>query len=95
MLRIRESRVMITGYTDRIGPLDHNMGLSKRRAHAVGDYLTNLGLGAAEMEVAGKGPANPLVACEGKRGSALVDGLAPNRRTEIEFSAFEMVEKRR
>ena len=68
MLRNRESKVMITGYTDRIGPLDHNMGLSARRAEAVRDYLTNLGVGAAEMETDGKGPSNPLVACEGKRG---------------------------
>ena len=44
------------------------------------------------IDARGLGSANPLVSCEGKRGDALVGCLAPNRRTEIEFSAMEVVE---
>ena len=94
-LQKRDSKIMITGHTDKIGPLEYNRQLSKRRAEAVADYLATKGVGPDEMELSGMGPENPLVSCEGKRGAALIECLAPNRRTEIEFSSFEMVEEGR
>ena len=90
----KDGKVRITGHTDKIGPLDHNLGLSQRRAQAVAAYLATKGVNQDEMVLSGVGPEAPLVSCEGKRGSALVECLAPNRRTEIEFSAFELIEKR-
>jgi OOP family OmpA-OmpF porin len=45
-----------------------------------------------DVETLGLGTANPLGACEGERGAGLVECLAPNRRTEVEFSAMEAVE---
>ena len=85
--------IRITGHTDKIGPLEYNKQLSMRRAQAVQEYLSAKGLSASNMEVAGVGPAEPLVACEGKRGAMLIDCLAPNRRTEVEFSAIEVMEQ--
>ncbi len=85
--------IRITGHTDRIGPLEHNKDLSMRRAQAVQEYLSAKGLAASNMEIAGVGPADPVVTCEGKRGSALVECLAPNRRTVVEFSSIEVVEE--
>ena len=40
----------------------------------------------------GFGETNPIVDCSGERGAALIDCLAPNRRTEVEFSAVETIE---
>jgi len=62
-----------------------------RRAQAVQEYLSAKGLSTGNMEVAGVGPAEPVVGCEGKRGPMLIDCLAPNRRTEVEFSAIEVM----
>ena len=85
--------IRITGHTDRIGPREHNMGLSKRRAEAVRDYLEAKGLSTGNMEIAGVGPAEPVVQCEGKRGQELIGCLGPNRRTEIEFAGIEVMEE--
>ena len=83
--------IRITGHTDRLGPLEHNKDLSVRRAQAVQEYLSAKGLSASNMEIAGVGPADPVVTCEGERGPALIDCLAPNRRTVVEFSTIEVV----
>ena len=85
--------IRITGHTDRLGPLEHNKDLSVRRAQAVQEYLSAKGLSASNMEIAGVGPAEPVVTCEGDRGQALIDCLAPNRRTVVEFSSIEVVEE--
>ena len=89
---LEEQKLQITGYTDRIGEDDYNLELSQRRASAVRDYLVSRGVPPDYIEAGGQGSANPLVGCEGERGAALVECLAPNRRTEVEFSAMETVE---
>jgi len=85
--------IRITGHTDRIGSMEHNKQLSMLRAQAVQEYLSAKGLSAGNMAVAGVGSEEPVVGCEGKRGQMLVDCLAPNRRTEVEFSAIEVMEQ--
>jgi OOP family OmpA-OmpF porin len=89
---LQEQKIQITGYADRIGEEQYNLELSQRRAAAVRDYLVSKGVAPGYIEAQGLGTANPLVECEGERGAALVDCLAPNRRTEVEFSAMEAVE---
>jgi OOP family OmpA-OmpF porin len=89
---LQEQKLRITGYADRIGNDDYNLGLSQRRAAAVRDYLVTKGVLPDYIEAGGLGTANPVVGCEGERGAALVGCLAPNRRTEVEFSAVEAVE---
>ncbi|MFQ5643527.1 MAG: OmpA family protein [Thiogranum sp.] len=89
-----EQKIEITGYTDRIGDDAYNLALSKRRAESVRSYLVAKGVVPAYIETKGLGSANPVVECPGMRGQALIDCLAPNRRTEVEVSAFEEVEVR-
>jgi OOP family OmpA-OmpF porin len=70
----------LTGYTDTKGSEAYNLGLSERRARAVGDYLASQGVAASRLEAAGSGIANPL----GSNDSE--EGRAENRRVEIELS---------
>lgn len=88
---LQEKKIQVTGHTDRIGDDAYNLELSKRRAAAVRDYLVSKGVVPTFIEMNGLGSAKPVVTCEGKRGTALVDCLAPNRRTEVEFSAMEII----
>lgn len=87
-----EPRLQITGYTDRIGTEAYNMKLSQRRAEAVKDYLISKGIESDVIETTAMGPKDPVVNCEGKTGNALIQCLGPNRRTVVEFSAFEVSE---
>lgn len=90
-----DPRLQITGYTDRLGTKAYNMGLSQRRAEAVKDYLISKGIEAEIIETTAMGPKDPVVNCEGKTGNALIQCLGPNRRTVVEFSAFEVLEEAR
>lgn len=80
--------VTIEGYTDPIGDPAVNDRLSKQRADSVKAYLIKNGIAAEKITATGKGSANPVVemsACKGKRGKALSDCLAPNRRIEVQI----------
>lgn len=89
---LQAQKIQITGHTDRIGDDAYNQRLSERRAAAVQDYLVSRGVVPGFIETKGVGSAEPVVACEGKRGAALIDCLAPNRRAEVGFSAMEVIE---
>jgi OOP family OmpA-OmpF porin len=89
---MQDKRITITGFTDKLGPAGYNQALSEKRAQAVHDYLVSRGMRDEAIDARGLGAAQPVVRCEGKRGNALIDCLAPNRRTEIEFSAMEVIE---
>ena len=90
---LKDQRIEVLGYADRLGAAEYNLGLSERRAEAVRDYLTSRGVPESSILTTGKGSADPIVGCEGMRGAALIDCLAPNRRTEIDFSAVEIIEE--
>lgn len=89
---LQDKKIQVNGYADRLGPEQYNLELSRRRAAAVHDYLVSKGVVPRFIEMQGFGEANPLVACTGERGAALIECLAPNRRTEVEFSAVEQIE---
>ena len=89
---LMDQKIMIRGYADRIGPAEYNLELSKRRAATVTDYLVSKGLVPSFIETVGLGSADPIVECPRLRGAPLVECLAPNRRTEVEFSAMEVIE---
>lgn len=89
---LQEKKIRVSGYTDRIGPDTYNLELSRQRAAAVQEYLVSKGVVPGFIEVEGFGEADPVVECSGERGGALIDCLAPNRRTEIEFSAVELLQ---
>jgi OOP family OmpA-OmpF porin len=70
-------RVILEGHTDSIGSEAYNMGLSKRRAEAVKDYLVNKGVSSDQMATVGYGESKPVATNQTKEGRQL------NRRTEI------------
>jgi outer membrane protein OmpA-like peptidoglycan-associated protein len=75
-----ELQFKIEGHTDNVGSEATNEELSLRRAISVRDYLTGLGVAAANIEVDGYGPARPVA------DNATADGRARNRRVEIVIS---------
>ena len=78
--------IEIIGYTDRIGSTESNQALSLRRANVVRNYLVSRGIPASIISADGRGNAEPLVNCPGPKSTAVVDCLAPNRRTTITIS---------
>jgi OOP family OmpA-OmpF porin len=85
------SGIIITGYTDRIGSDKYNQKLSEQRANSVKAYLVGKGVGADRLTAQGKGKANPVVACDGKKQKRadLIKCLEPNRRVEVEQITVE------
>jgi OOP family OmpA-OmpF porin len=78
-------RVYVDGYTDEIGDKEYNMGLSQRRADAVKAQLVADGIPPERIVTAAHGSEYPIVSCPDMTGEALIECLAPNRRTEIKF----------
>jgi OOP family OmpA-OmpF porin len=80
--------VIVTGYTDRIGSDAYNLKLSERRANQVKDYLIAQGVDSSIISSSGKGKADPVVQCSGKKVTKkLIACLQPNRRVEIRAEA--------
>lgn len=72
-------RISVVGHADRSGTDAYNDGLSLRRAETVRDALIGLGYPPAQINVAARGEADPLVPTP--------DGVREpqNRRVEINF----------
>jgi len=68
---------IIIGHTDSTGNAEYNMGLSKRRAQAVADYLVSTGVDASKLRVTGRGKNAPIASNDTEEGRAL------NRRVDI------------
>jgi len=68
---------VIIGNTDSTGNAEYNMGLSKRRAQAVADYLVSTGVDPRKLRVIGRGQNNPIVSND------TAEGRAQNRRVDI------------
>ncbi|MBL8485795.1 MAG: OmpA family protein [Rhodocyclaceae bacterium] len=69
--------ISVVGHTDRVGRVEDNDALSKRRADAVKSQLVEAGLDPARIDTAGRGEREPLV--------STADEVAEprNRRAEI------------
>ncbi|MDF2641765.1 MAG: hypothetical protein K0R45_1037 [Pseudomonas sp.] len=80
-LQLNPRRVVrIEGYTDSTGDRADNLKLSRDRAQAVADVLTDLGVDEKRIQVEGYGQEFPVDANASERGRA------QNRRVEIVFS---------
>jgi outer membrane protein OmpA-like peptidoglycan-associated protein len=53
-------RIQISGHTDDVGEGPFNLNLSKKRAQAVVDYLTQQGIARDRLTVAGYGETRPV-----------------------------------
>jgi outer membrane protein OmpA-like peptidoglycan-associated protein len=80
----RQLMAEIVGHTDSTGPAEYNMGLSKRRAEAVANYLKQQGIEAQRLRVSWKGETEPVAPNTTK------EGRAQNRRTEITVRLLPM-----
>jgi outer membrane protein OmpA-like peptidoglycan-associated protein len=74
------TRVKIEGYTDSVGSVAYNQGLSERRAQAVADALEMRGVPGGRYQVEGLGKEYPVAS------NATPEGRQQNRRVEIVFS---------
>lgn len=72
-------KMQVIGFTDDVGPLATNLALSRARAQAVADWITQRGIAADRFVLTGKGPADPLVS------NASAQGRTRNRRIEVEL----------
>lgn len=79
--------VRVIGHSDRIGKDAANIELSRKRAEAVRGHLVAAGVPAELVTAVGRGSVEPVAACEGESGQALIDCLAPNRRVEVRVVA--------
>ncbi|HWT14552.1 MAG TPA: Ig-like domain-containing protein [Patescibacteria group bacterium] len=78
----RVSRVSVVGHTCDLGPADYNQALSERRARAVRDWFGAQGIDAAELDVSGKGEAEP-------KYPNSRDERSRNRRVDVSFLTVE------
>ena len=78
---------IIIGHTDSTGDAKYNLGLSKRRAQAVSDYLVSTGVDAAKLREIGRGEEAPIASND------TPEGRAQNRRVEVAIWANEKLKK--
>lgn len=74
---VKAYSIAVIGYTDSTGDAQYNMGLSKRRAQAVADYLASLDVPAEKIHTLGRGENNPIMPNDTK------EGRAQNRRVQV------------
>ncbi len=77
MTEYEDVRVKITGHTDNVGDPETNLQLSKDRALAVKQYLTDAGVAGDRIETEGKGDTSP------RDTNDTEEGRAKNRRIEF------------
>lgn len=86
-----DSRVHLTGHTDRYGDDMYNMNLSMLRANTVRQYLIAKGVTASTLTASGAGESQPLphVICDiNAPKPEQVKCLQPNRRVEVEVTIY-------
>ncbi|MBC7774111.1 MAG: OmpA family protein [Phycisphaerae bacterium] len=81
-----DTNIEIQGHTDSKGTDSYNEKLSKRRADAVADYLSNRGIRSGRLTRRGYGEDVP------KYDNSSADGQAQNRRVEFLIAANEKMQ---
>ena len=72
-----QTNIRIVGHTDSTGKHAYNVGLSKRRAQSVVNFLREHQVSSTRMTLDGVGPDQPIA----DNGTA--EGRAKNRRVEV------------
>jgi outer membrane protein OmpA-like peptidoglycan-associated protein len=83
MAEYENRRVRVEGYTDSTGEASYNLGLSERRAEAVGNALVNMGISPNRVDIKGFGERYPVASNDTSAGRQ------QNRRVEIVISDSE------
>ncbi|MEO6405265.1 MAG: OmpA family protein [Ferruginibacter sp.] len=78
-----ETNILVEGHTDDVGTDTYNMGLSQRRADAVGNFLKAAGVNPSRLTVKWYGESQPKVA------NTTPEDRALNRRVEFAITANE------
>jgi len=78
-----ETNILVEGHTDDVGTDAYNLGLSQKRAEAVGNYLRTAGLKPGRLTIKWYGESQPKVANSSAENRAL------NRRVEFVITANE------
>lgn len=78
-----DTDLLIVGHTDDVGSESFNQTLSEKRAAAVTNYLSSLGVGYSRLRMEGKGETQPTVSNDTEYNRS------QNRRVEIAIYANE------
>jgi len=79
------TKVTVSGYTDSVGDESANKKLSKKRAQAVADVISD-SRSDLELSVKGYGEADPVAKNTTKDGEDNPQGRAKNRRVEVSYA---------
>ncbi|ADF53015.1 OmpA/MotB family outer membrane protein [Zunongwangia profunda SM-A87] len=78
-----DTNILVEGHTDNTGSESYNLTLSKNRAQAVTNFLTDHGIAASRFDTKWYGEAQP------KYDNSTAEGRSKNRRVEIAIVANE------
>lgn len=78
-----DTKITIEGHTDSKGTDEYNLDLSRKRANAVADYLSSIGVSRARLNTVGYGEQQPIETNDTDAGRAA------NRRVEVAIYANE------
>ncbi len=85
-----DSRIIVTGHTDRKGDDAYNMNLSIKRAQTVRSYLINQGVNANTIIATGAGETQPVQQCATTLPRQQeIDCLQPNRRVTLDVTVIQ------
>ncbi len=82
-----DTDIVIYGYTDNTGAVDHNLTLSEQRAASVKAYLASKGLNVARFTNKGMGIADPVATND------TPEGRTQNRRVEFAIVANDKMKQ--
>lgn len=75
--------IEVQGHADERGTVDYNIALGQRRAKAVSDYLSAMGVGSARVNLVSYGEEDPIVRSSGEVA------WSQNRRCEFRILVGE------
>jgi len=80
---VQELRIEVVGHTDSKGSDTYNMGLSRRRAEKVVEFLIQSGVDEKRITSSGAGETEPVARNTNPNGSDSPEGRKLNRRVEF------------
>jgi len=82
-----DTNILLAGHTDSTGSDEYNLGLSRRRAQSVANFLSIHNVNPERFTANGYGKSDPVASND------TVDGRAQNRRVEVAIWANEKLKK--